>query len=146
MAKGETLQQKVSNYCHKSFSRMPVHHTTPRIILNFLNDGASRYFGLWLWILVHSLTIPTTKHILLIPFLQSAKDYLLRWTKAQLFNGRLSLITNTLKLNYEIEFDVSLIDAPEFTLSSLFTKLGPLIGFSANASPQIKWKFSITLN
>ena len=48
--------------------------------------------------------------------------------------------TNTnrgLKLNYEIEFDVSLIDAPELTLSSLFTKLGPLIGFPANVSAQI---------
>ena len=34
---------------------LSVHHTNPYTNYNFQNDGNSRYFGLWLWKLVHLL-------------------------------------------------------------------------------------------
>ena len=34
-----------------------VHHTKPYRYYNFQNDGTSRYFGLWLWKLVHLLNL-----------------------------------------------------------------------------------------
>ena len=36
---------------------LPVHHTKPYKNYNFRNDGTSRYFGLWLWKLVHLLNL-----------------------------------------------------------------------------------------
>ena len=34
---------------------LPAHHTNPYKNYNFQNDGTSRYFGLWLWKLMHLL-------------------------------------------------------------------------------------------
>ena len=36
---------------------LPIHHTNPYKSYHFQNDGTSRYFGLWLWKLVHLLNL-----------------------------------------------------------------------------------------
>ena len=42
--------------------RLPVHRTEPYINGHFQNDGASRYFGGWLWQLVHFLILFCSFH------------------------------------------------------------------------------------